>query len=88
MNYLSQVKNLSDSSLKSGMKALFKAGYKDFDENKIMIESNPGMTIEDIMACIDEANEANSLDLENVQANTSDEEALDIDGEDYEEPVA
>ena len=82
MNYLSQVKNLSDSSLKSDMKALFKAGYKDFAENKIMIESNPGMTIEDIMACIDEANEANGLDLENVQANTSDEEALDIDGED------
>ena len=48
------------------MKALLKAGYKNFDENKVMIESNPAMTIEDIMACIDEANQGQGLDLENI----------------------
>ena len=63
------------------MEALFKAGYKDFAENKLMIESNPEMTLQDIMACIDEANQLTGLDLENVQANSSDEEALELAAE-------
>ena len=70
------------------METLFKAGYSDFAENKVMIESNPGMTIEDIMACIAEANQANGLDLENVQANSSDEEALALAAEEHQEEAA
>ena len=81
--YLSQVKKLSDSNLKRDMKALLKAGYKNFDENKVMIESNPAMTIEDIMACIDEANQGQGLDLENIQTNSSDEEAMDLAAEEW-----
>ena len=65
------------------MKALLKAGYKNFDENKVMIESNPSMTIEDIMACIDEANQGQGLDLENIQTNSSDEEAMDLAAEEW-----
>ena len=81
--YLSQVKKLSDSNLQRDMKALLKAGYKNFDENKVMIESNPAMTIEDIMACIDEANQGQGLDLENIQTNSSDEEAMDLAAEEW-----
>ena len=69
------------------MKTLFDAGYLDFDENKVMIETNPGMTIEDIMACIDESKQENGLDLENVSAESG-EEAVDISNDEEEDLLA
>ena len=44
---------MNNESLKTGLEFLFHAGYVDFEENKIIIESNPEMTMEDLMACID-----------------------------------
>ena len=78
------MKALTDSGLQSGLKTLFDAGYLDFNENKVMIETNPGMTIEDIMACIDESKQENGLDLENVKAESSDDD-IDFGGNDSEE---
>ena len=57
-----------------------------------MIETNPGMSIEDIMACIDESKKENGLNLENVKSESSDdaidfgdkEEEEDIQAENYE----
>ena len=57
-----------------------------------MIETNPGMSIEDIMACIDESKQENGLNLENVKSESSDdaidfgdkEEEEDIQAENYE----
>ena len=42
-----------------------------------MIETNPGMSTEDIMACIDESKQENGLNLENVKAESSDD-AIDF----------
>ena len=86
------MKALTDSSLQNSLKTLFDAGYLDFNENKVMIETNPGMSIEDIMACIDESKQENGLNLENVKAESSDdaidfgdkEEEEDIQAENYE----
>ena len=52
-----------------------------------MIETNPGMTIEDIMACIDESKQENGLDLENVSAESG-EEAVDISNDEEEDLLA
>ena len=52
-----------------------------------MIETNPGMTIEDIMACIDESKQENGLDLENVSAESG-EEAVDIANDEEEDLLA
>ena len=71
------MKALTDSSLQNSLKALFDAGYLDFNENKVMIETNPGMSTEDIMACIDESKQENGLNLENVKAESSDD-AIDF----------
>ena len=68
---------MTDSSLQNSLKALFDAGYLDFNENKLMIETNPGMSTEDIMACIDESKQENGLNLENVKAESSDD-AIDF----------
>ena len=50
--YIQQLEELTDETLQTNLKSLYDAGYVDFDENKIMIESNPEMSLEDIMACI------------------------------------
>ena len=71
------MKALTDSSLQNSLKTLFDAGYLDFNENKLMIETNPGMSTEDIMACIDESKQENGLNLENVKAESSDD-AIDF----------
>ena len=49
-----------------------------------MIETNPGMSIEDIMACIDESKQENGLNLENVKAESSDD-AIDFGDKEEEE---
>ena len=53
--YVQQLDEVADKDLKTTLQDLYEAGYIDFEENKIMIESNPDMTIDDIMACIDES---------------------------------
>ena len=79
------MKALTDSSLQNSLKTLFDAGYLDFNENKVMIETNPGMCIGDIMACIDISKQENGLNLENVKAESSDD-AIDFgDNEEEEE---
>ena len=55
-SYVQQLGDIEEESLKANLKALYDAGYVDFEENKIMIESNPEMSMEDIMVCIDESN--------------------------------
>ena len=51
-----------------------------------MIETNPGMSIEDIMACIDESKQENGLNLVNVKSESSDD-AIDFSDkeEEYED---
>ena len=85
--YLQALEDLSDEELKTDLRTLYDAGYVDFDENKIMIESNPGMNMEDIMACIDESKReydtTNLEDLDNGQS--SDAAAGELDEKDIEE---
>ena len=51
--YLDQLAEIEDGTLKTGLEFLYHAGYVDFEENKIIIESNPEMSMDDLMACID-----------------------------------
>lgn len=85
--YLQALDDLTDENLKTSLQSLYDAGYVDFDENKIMIESNPGMSLEDIMACIDESKReydtTNLEDLDNDQS--SDAAAGELDEKDIEE---
>ena len=53
--YLMALADVAEENLKTSLKLLYEAGYVDFYENKIMVESNPGMSIDDIIACIDES---------------------------------
>ena len=46
--YLQQIEEEDDANLKTSLRSLYDAGYVDFEENKIMIESNPGLSMEDI----------------------------------------
>ena len=86
--YLEQLEEVIDSKLKTSLKSLYDAGYVDFDENKIMIESNPGMSLDDIMACIDESKReyegTELVDLEGEQSSSS-VAAGELDTEDIEE---
>lgn len=82
--YLEQLEEETDSSLKTSLRSLYDAGYVDFDENKIMIESNPGMSMEDIMACIDESKrEYEGTNLEDLDGEeSSDAAAGELDEKD------
>ena len=51
--YLEQLEEITDETLKTSLEFLYHAGYVDFEENKIIIESNPEMSMDDLMACID-----------------------------------
>ena len=53
--YVKQLEEVENKSLKTTLQDLYDAGYLDFEENKIMVEANPEMSIDDIMACIDES---------------------------------
>ena len=53
--YVQQLEEVENKDLKTSLQDLYDAGYVDFDENKIMIESNPEMSLDDVMACIDES---------------------------------
>lgn len=53
--YLEQLEEVEDETVKTSLQTLYDAGYVDFEENKIMIESNPGMSMDDVMVCIDES---------------------------------
>ena len=86
--YLQALDDLTDEELKTGLRTLYDAGYVDFDENKIMIESNPGMSMDDIMACIDESKrEYDTTNLEDLEENgqSSDAAAGELDENDIEE---
>ena len=54
-SYVQQLDEVEEQSLKTVLQDLYDAGYVDFEENKIMIEANPEMSVDDIMACIDES---------------------------------
>ena len=54
-SYVQQLEEVEEQSLKTVLQDLYDAGYVDFEENKIMIEANPEMSVDDIMACIDES---------------------------------
>ena len=84
--YRQQLTEVTDDSLKTGLESLFDAGYIDFDENKIMIENNPEMCLDDIMACIDESkkDEENKL-VDFEEAESEDAAAGDYDDKDIEE---
>lgn len=85
--YLEQLEEVIDANLKTSLKSLHDAGYVDFEENKIMIESNPGMSMEDIMACIDESKkEYDATNLEDLEGEqSSDAAAGELDERDIEE---
>ena len=76
-NYTKQLNSLSDATLKANLKALYDAGYIDFDENRIMLESNPSMSLEDIMACIDESKIEECTNIEDLE----DEQSSEASGE-------
>ena len=86
--YLEQLEEVTEETIKSSLEQLYEAGYVDFEENKIMIESNPEMELDDIMACLDESKkddeEATKLvDLEDD--GTSDVAAGEYNEKDIEE---
>ena len=87
-DYLQQMKDESDDAMKTSLQALYDAGYIDFEENKIMIESNPAMSLDDIMACIDESKKEDEgtkiVDLDD-EAESSDVAAGEYDEKDIEE---
>ena len=70
---------MTDETLKTSLKSLYDSGYMDFDENKIMIESNPEMSLEDVMACIDESNKDEGTNLEDLENEQSDSAAGELD---------
>ena len=72
---------MTDATLKTNLQTLYDSGYVDFEENKIMIESNPAMSMVDIMACIDESKREEGTNLEDVEA----EESSDAAGDGLEE---
>ena len=72
---------MTDATLKTNLQTLYDAGYVDFEENKIMIESNPAMSMNDIMACIDESKREEGTNLEDLEA----EESSDAAGDGLEE---
>ena len=86
--YLQQVEEVKEATLKTSLQALYDAGYVDFEENKIMIESNPGMSMDDIMACIDESKkEYDATNLEDLENDQSSDVAAaeELDEKDIEE---
>ena len=74
--------------MKTSLQSLYDAGYVDFEENKIMIESNPTMSLDDVMACIDESKKEDEgtkiVDLDE-EGESSDVAAGDYDEKDIEE---
>ena len=64
---------MSDTTLKANLKALYDAGYIDFDENRIMLESNQSMSLDDIMACIDESKIEECTNIEDLEDERSSE---------------
>ena len=71
--YLKALAEVAEENLKNNLNSLYEAGYVDFYENKIMVESNPGMSIDDIIACIEESKKEEFLveqlnDLDNEQS--------------------
>ena len=85
--YLQQLEEVTGETLTAGLKSLYDSGYVDFEENKIMIESNPGMSLEDIMICIDESKkDGEGTNLEDLDADqSSDVGAGEMDEKDIEE---
>ena len=77
--YVQQLEEVENKDLKTSLQDLYDAGYVDFDENKIMIESNPEMSLDDVMACIDESKKDDEDD-ELVDLD-DDEESDAVDGE-------
>ena len=87
-DYLQQVKDESNEAMKTSLQALYDAGYVDFEENKIMIESNPSMSLDDIMACIDESkkeDEGTKIVDVDEEGESSDVAAGEYDEKDIEE---
>ena len=82
-SYSAQMGLITDATLKENLQALYDAGYIDFEENKIMIESNPAMSLDDIMACIDESKREEGTNLEDL----SGEQSSDAAGEGLEAGV-
>ena len=77
---------MTDATLKTNLQALYDAGYIDFEENKIMIESNPAMSLDDIMACIDESKREEGTNLEDLEGEQSSDAAGEgLDDSDVEE---
>ena len=72
---------MTDATLKANLQTLYDSGYVDFEENKIMIESNPAMKMDDIMACIDESKREEGTNLEDLEG----EESSDAAGDGLEE---
>ena len=80
--YLKALAEVAEENIKNNLRLLYEAGYVDFYENKIMIESNPGMSIDDIIACIDESKKEEFLAEQLIDLESSYAAAEELDEKD------
>ena len=50
--YLQKLDDIEEESLQIKLKSLYEMGYVEFDTNKYILESNPTMDLQDIIAVL------------------------------------
>ena len=50
--YILKLEEVEDESLQSKLKSLYEMGYVEFGTNKYVLESNPTMDLQDIIAIL------------------------------------
>ena len=50
--YIQKLDDIEDESLQIKLKSLYEMGYVEFDTNKYILESNPTMDLQDIIAVL------------------------------------
>ena len=87
--YLRKLEDVEDEMLKQKLKSLFEAGQSDFDNNKYILEVNPDLGLEDIVAILESGKKEHKCDGRSPEGwsdeDSSDAYAGDLDEQDLDD---